>query len=685
MFPGAQPFPHQSFQIEVDFLNNFFEGSAYILGPLDGPRWHVYVADMNPEKESSDQSLEVVMFELPVDVMDMFFRCKADNLISEEEHKICDEDDVINSVADEFGSQYLGDCVAKVVGIDSIVDGAEVQSFLFEPCGYSCNALKDSSYFTIHITPEPECSFVSFDTNLPLSSYNKVLESVLRIFKPKRFSVCVFVDEASPVSNSIKALSWELPGYAYPDLTSHSFPGKYNVSCAHFKRSLVSVTSQPFDGIIENQILAAGKVSFDLFPSLSESSKFALISKAVSDQISLQNLSKGEFKNSADLLRNFVKTNSKKDPFFVVDFANILNQYSAWCNVFPETRPYFSVRCNADACVLSVLNSLGCGFVCTSLAEMNILLSKKIHPESILFAQHFKTLSLLRVVRDAGIGMMVFDSLEELENILRICPNVKLLMRVSPPSAFNGKEFSLKRSSNCDTYGFEIEMMKDSLAFVKKKRANVVGISCTLPILSQDSSCFFESLSHIKQVCGMLESELGLSQALVDIDSEILDWSTDSVNHPDTSFEEAIRSIRSVLQGHCVIARPSKYLVMASHTLAVNVIARRTVTYSSGEENKDKYLYYVNDGIYGSFNCLVYEKHSVIPHTLVEGEAVEKFKCTIFGPTCDGIDLISEEEHLPKLEVGDWLYFPNMGAFTATSSTAFNGFDLPKFHYFFCA
>jgi len=48
---------------------------------------------------------------------------------------------------------------------------------------------------------------------------------------------------------------------------------------------------------------------------------------------------------------------------------------------------------------------------------------------------------------------------------------------------------------------------------------------------------------------------------------------------------------------------------------------------------------------------------------------------SIWGPTCDGIDLITESISLNGLlDVGNWLYFENMGAYTRCSATRFNGF-----------
>jgi ornithine decarboxylase len=50
------------------------------------------------------------------------------------------------------------------------------------------------------------------------------------------------------------------------------------------------------------------------------------------------------------------------------------------------------------------------------------------------------------------------------------------------------------------------------------------------------------------------------------------------------------------------------------------------------------------------------------------------FATTVFGPTCDSIDVVARSVLLPKLEIGDWLYFQNMGAYTMAAASSFNGF-----------
>ena len=57
-------------------------------------------------------------------------------------------------------------------------------------------------------------------------------------------------------------------------------------------------------------------------------------------------------------------------------------------------------------------------------------------------------------------------------------------------------------------------------------------------------------------------------------------------------------------------------------------------------------------------------------------------RSSVWGPTCDGLDKICDDSYLPELEVGDWLYFDNMGAYTISAYSPFNGFPKPASYYF---
>lgn len=55
-------------------------------------------------------------------------------------------------------------------------------------------------------------------------------------------------------------------------------------------------------------------------------------------------------------------------------------------------------------------------------------------------------------------------------------------------------------------------------------------------------------------------------------------------------------------------------------------------------------------------------------------------QASVWGPTCDGLDQVVNNCLLPPLDIGDWLIFEDMGAYTLPVASQFNGFPTPKVH-----
>jgi Pyridoxal-dependent decarboxylase, C-terminal sheet domain len=123
-------------------------------------------------------------------------------------------------------------------------------------------------------------------------------------------------------------------------------------------------------------------------------------------------------------------------------------------------------------------------------------------------------------------------------------------------------------------------------------------------------------------------------------------------------------------------------LLAAAGEAAVNGMVLQAVADSAPLQ--DDYSYYLNDGVYGAFNNLMFDHATVRPcvlrlsgnstntavaaalsrdHEKVTDNEKDKDKdqslyaSTVFGPTCDSIDVIARSVLLPKLKIGDWLYF----------------------------
>jgi len=63
-----------------------------------------------------------------------------------------------------------------------------------------------------------------------------------------------------------------------------------------------------------------------------------------------------------------------EEPFYLVDLAAVRSRVALWRRELPRVDPFYAVKCNPDAEILSLLGSLGCGFDCASRAEMSLIL-----------------------------------------------------------------------------------------------------------------------------------------------------------------------------------------------------------------------------------------------------------------------------------------------------------------------
>eukprot|EP01127_Copromyxa_protea_P006580 TRINITY_DN1655_c0_g1_i1.p1 TRINITY_DN1655_c0_g1~~TRINITY_DN1655_c0_g1_i1.p1 ORF type:complete len:363 (-),score=26.76 TRINITY_DN1655_c0_g1_i1:108-1196(-) len=169
-FPDEQFRPHTSWDEECAYLKNHFPGGkALVFGPRSCDHHYVFMADYREGHHTearpyAGQTLEILMTGLDRSVMSQFY-AKSDSNFAH---------------------------ATQSVGIRDLLPDVQLDDHQFQPLGYSLNGLQDSVYFTIHVTPQPECSYVSFETNAYLDSYDTMVQKVVNIFKPDSFTVLLF-------------------------------------------------------------------------------------------------------------------------------------------------------------------------------------------------------------------------------------------------------------------------------------------------------------------------------------------------------------------------------------------------------------------------------------------------------------------------------------------------------------
>jgi ornithine decarboxylase len=125
-----------------------------------------------------------------------------------------------------------------------------------------------------------------------------------------------------------------------------------------------------------------------------------------------------------------------------------------------------------------------------------------------------------------------------------------------------------------------------------------------------------------------------------------------------------------------VIAEPGRYFVASAFTLVCNIQSKKT------GNNGHTHMYFLNDGIYGSFSTMIYDHQHPQPKLLNPPLNAKEFDSTIYGPTCDSQDKMFESIRLPELDINDWVIFENMGAYTIPVASAFNGFPVANILYY---
>jgi len=194
VFPEKQVWPHNKWDSEIEILNEYFgeQGKHHIIGPLTEDHWHVYIADLTENRiVESEQTIEFMMHNLDPDVMSQFYR----------KPEIDDR--------------------TKFPGIADIIPGSETDEFNFTPCGYSMNGMFKDALYTIHITPEPQCSYVSFETNLACTDYKDMIQYIFNLFKPGTVTLAYYTkgQEEPQFNQAWDAIASELPGYALRNKT----------------------------------------------------------------------------------------------------------------------------------------------------------------------------------------------------------------------------------------------------------------------------------------------------------------------------------------------------------------------------------------------------------------------------------------------------------------------------------
>jgi ornithine decarboxylase len=352
-------------------------------------------------------------------------------------------------------------------------------------------------------------------------------------------------------------------------------------------------------------------------------------------------------------------------PLFVVDHAVLRANYAEFRRYLPRVQVYYAVKANPDRAILRTLFLIGGSFDVASLEEFMLVfeniraLPAKARQDyiwdKIIYSNPIKDRRTLEEL-DPYRPLVTYDNREEIRKVRQHAPHAGLALRVRVPNTGSMVELSSKFGASA-------------------------GEAVDLIAAAFDAGLVVEGLSfHVGSQCTNFENyvqALGISAAVMEEASsrgyelKLLDIGGGFPARYDRHvrpFRDLARILRPELDRLFppqveILAEPGRFLVATAATLVAEVIGKA--------ERDGKRCYYINDGIYHTYSGILFD-HCQYP--------VKAFKrgpqkiSAVFGPTCDALDVVSQSEMLPELNLGDLVYSENIGAYSHASSTCFNGF-----------
>ena len=365
--------------------------------------------------------------------------------------------------------------------------------------------------------------------------------------------------------------------------------------------------------------------------------------------------------NSVDELVNTIRP---VDPIYCIRPNSIKSACSWFKNNFPG-KILYAVKTNPNEKVIKHIGE--CGINRFDVASINeIKLIKKIFPKAHAYYMH--TVKSRENIKDAyfnyNIRDFALDTKEEFQKIIEATNNAKdltLYIRVTISNEHAEIDLSQKFGA----------LPNEALGLLRLAKAHAAKIGLSFHVGSQ---CM-HPISYAKGIreLGNIIKKTKIIPNFINVGGGFPSIYPDLNPQPLENYLSEIKKNFSNLKLESkpeLMCEPGRALVAESGSSIVRVVLRK------------KQKLYINDGTYGSLFDAGVPNNFILPTRMISNGRVTSKKLTsysLYGPTCDGIDYMKGPFVLPNnLKEGDYIEVGQLGAYSLTFRTKFNGFYSDK-------
>lgn len=353
----------------------------------------------------------------------------------------------------------------------------------------------------------------------------------------------------------------------------------------------------------------------------------------------------------------------RRTPFLAMDSSRIRAKYRQFKDAMPEAAVFYAVKSNSHRRILSMLRDLGSGFEISSEKELSRLLSLGVSPERIISSNPLKMPAFIQAAHTAGVTRFAFDSVVEADKLAEYAPGSRVYVRLAVSN--EGSQWPLSRK-----FGVETRDAAELLAAAAARSLVPHGVTFHVGSQCTDEVSWAEAIKKARDVWEITK-EQGIELKMLNLGGGFPIEYTATIPSVDRVAATIRKTVTDAFpKGVEIFIEPGRALVGEAGTLVSSVIAK-------AKRNGEDWLY-LDVGV---FNGLM-ESIGGIEYSMIPQRDGPRRRWTVAGPSCDSVDVISEEVDLPELEIGDHVYISSAGAYTTAYASEFNGFPIPRTYFF---
>ncbi len=360
-------------------------------------------------------------------------------------------------------------------------------------------------------------------------------------------------------------------------------------------------------------------------------------------------------------------------PLYVLIERELRERLRTFKNAFPyqKFRPQFACKVNSNLSIIKIAKEEGFELDASSVGEIILGLLADYEPQQITFTNLYKTYQDIAFAAMIGVQAITTDSMEELKKISLVGRNldmkIRIFLRINPLIKL-GSYSTLKQQ-----YGIPITQAKKAIEFAAADpNIELIGLHFHGSYIT-NPKVYCIAANRLLKLAAYAQS-LGAKISYLDLGGG---FPTNENSQPkygkSYNLQKAgpmiVKTLHKLyekygIQAPTLIFEPGKYIVANAMMGLVKVVSTKKM----GKEN----VVITNGSVYNMIadrfvsNC----NYELLPANKLNKPLTTKY--TVFGSTCDCIDVMARNRPLPKLVEGDLLSIMDCGAYSVVFASNFN-------------